>query len=588
MPATLIEEPLGIEFVSTARRTRATVHIGPTCNPELAREMVIGLVTMVHPHGPIDELKTFKQYVTAIRRFTAELAERGHVGGTSRLTRPRLAEYWMGAGYAREYKTRRLLAALDTEMAVLAPDVRALVAGRHFNPLRRRDKRPLQPYTETEWQRLQQACRAIVKHSFAEHRAALAAVGRGRDPRDHGWSFDNLCWLLVEEGPVSWTDFREEHGNSAAQACATWLPAARTALFVDTNAALAYLLLLGCSVGIVPDGIEALGIEDLDWAGDTTVLLGYLKGRAGSESVTLNRRSVRLLEQWLAHSALTRARALEPERDRLWTRYVPGRYGQVITEPVATMQVIEWAQRDHPALAEAGIELAGDDGAPLRIDRRRIRTTFLSLRDRKSWFGSTRATVDPNHTPAVEGDHYLSASTPAQRDAIETIIENSQADLLRKAHPPVVLTTEATTELLDRFTDAVARLRVDDATLTELVTTTGRDVFVAACADQLSGLHGPKGKPCPARPWVCLLCPLALFTPRHAVNLLRLQAFFARQWQNLPSAQFMVLFGPYAQRIDDILAAFRDRDPALLVRAAGNVTDTDDELPLRPEERTTP
>ncbi|MBF6216358.1 hypothetical protein IU469_30890 [Nocardia puris] len=588
MPATLIEQPLGIEFVSTARRTRATVHIGPTCNPELARELVIGLIGLVHPHGLIDEIKTFPQYVTAIRRFTAELAERGHVGGAGRLSRARLAEYWMGAGYAREYKTRRLLAALDTELGVLAPDVRELVAGRHFNPLRRRDKRPLQPYTETEWRRLHDACRAIIKGSFAEHRAALAAAGRGRDPRAHGWSLDNLCWLLVQDGPVTWTDFRAEHGRSAAQACTTWLPAARTALFVDTNPTLAYLLLLGCVVGIVPDGLDALGIEDLDWAGDATVLLDYLKGRAGSESVTLTRRAVRLLEQWLTHSALTRARAPEPERNRLWTRYVPGRYGQVITEPVNTMQVLEWAQRDHPALAEAGIALVGDDGAPLRIDRRRIRTTFLSLRDRTSWFGSTRATVDPNHTPAVEGDHYLTASTPAQRDAIETIIENSQADLLRKAHPPVVLTTEATAELVHRFPEAVSRFGADDATLAELVTTSGRDVFVAACADQLSGLHGPKGKPCPARPWVCLLCPLALFTPRHAVNLLRLQAFFARQWQHLPAAQFMTLFGPYAQRIDDILAAFRARDPALLARAAADVGGTDNELPLLPEERTTP
>ncbi|MGC5345660.1 hypothetical protein ACPXCE_17270 [Streptomyces sp. DT24] len=66
-----------------------------------------------------------------------------------------------------------------------------------------------------------------------------------------------------------------------------------------------------------------------------------------------------------------------------------------------------------------------------------------------------------------------------------------------------------------------------------------RDVFTAACADQMSGLHGPKGKPCPARPWVCLLCPLAVFAPRHAANLLRLKAFFSRQWQQMPAAQFM-------------------------------------------------
>ncbi|HXL16493.1 MAG TPA: hypothetical protein VN961_03120, partial [Streptosporangiaceae bacterium] len=110
-----------------------------------------------------------------------------------------------------------------------------------------------------------------------------------------------------------------------------------------------------------------------------------------------------------------------------------------------------------------------------------------------------------------------------------------------------------------------------------------RDVFVAACADQLSGLHGPKGKPCPARPWVCLLCPLAVFAPRHAPNLLRLKLFFSRQWQQMPAAQFMAVFGPYSQRIGHVLDRY---DDAVLAEALHRVGDHDDELPLRPEEAT--
>ena len=107
-------------------------------------------------------------------------------------------------------------------------------------------------------------------------------------------------------------------------------------------------------------------------------------------------------------------------------------------------------------------------------------------------------------------------------------------------------------------------------------------MFVAGCADQLAG-HGPKGKPCPARPWVCLLCPLAVFAPRHAGNLLRLKAFFTRQWQCMPAAQFMAVFGPYSQRIAQVLDRF---DPAVLAEASHHIADSDDELPLRPEEST--
>jgi hypothetical protein len=229
--------------------------------------------------------------------------------------------------------------------------------------------------------------------------------------------------------------------------------------------------------------------------------------------------------------------------------------------------------------------VSSDDGGPLKIHRSRIRTSHHSLRDKNSWVGRGRATIDPNHTPHVEGDHYLTATTPAQQQAVETIVADAQHDLIRRAHPPVVLTDANTAELVRDYPQLISGLELDDAMLAELVGGT-RDVFTAACADQLSGLHGPKGKPCPARPWVCLLCPLAIFAPRHAVNLLRLKAFFSRQWQQMPAANFMAVFGPYSQRITQVLDRF---DAAVLDQAARQVDDLDDlddELPLRPEELT--
>jgi hypothetical protein len=154
--------------------------------------------------------------------------------------------------------------------------------------------------------------------------------------------------------------------------------------------------------------------------------------------------------------------------------------------------------------------------------------------------------------------------------------------MLRRAQPPTVLSEEDTVTLVRDYPQLVATLELDDMVISELVGGQ-RDVFTAACADQLAGLHGPKGKPCPARPWVCLLCPLAVFAPRHAVNLLRLKAFFTRQWQTMPAGQFMAVFGPYAQRIHHVLDRY---EPAVLAAAAAEVTDHDHALPLRPEELT--
>ncbi|GAA3516178.1 hypothetical protein FHR32_008715 [Streptosporangium album] len=206
----------------------------------------------------------------------------------------------------------------------------------------------------------------------------------------------------------------------------------------------------------------------------------------------------------------------------------------------------------------------------------------MATRDRRAWTGQGRATIDPNHSPQVESDHYLTATTPSQQRAVEATIEDAQHDLLRRAHPPTVITDEDAAALARDYPQLIADLELDDTVIAELVGGE-RDVFTAACADQLSGLHGPKGKPCPARPWVCLLCPLAVFAPRHASNLLRLRVFFSRQWQQMPAAHFMAVFGPYSQRIGEVLDRF---DPVLLAAAAASVGGCDEELPLRPEEAT--
>ncbi len=565
MPAELLEDPPGISCVfSDGRRYRRAVAAEPAA---LVRDMLAGLAELVHPHGSVDSPGTVIAYVQGIADIARFMRERGVDGGAAQLSRGLLAEYWMQAGGVHESVTRRMLASFDAASGgdALPPGACALAAGRHFKA--RPSSSPLVPYTEEEWGRLHQACRDDVDEAFARHRQALRLAARGKDPRDGGWTPANKRWLLRQTGPLSDVQAGEYIGRSA-----TWVArrggGIRTAsedLFPGVNVVIAYRLLLGIYTGIVPDGIAGLGIGDIDWAGDASVLLAYVKGRTAAESRTLPRRAVRLLEQWLEHSAPVREHAPAALRGSLWLYYSyggPSRWQT--TTGVSTHDL--WARR-----------------RGLSVDRRRIRTTYLSLRDRSRWHGSSRSAIDPNHSPAVEGDHYLTAATPAQRAALDTIIEDAQHDLLSKARPPVVLTDEDAAEFAGRYPGLVAGLNLDDAMVAGLLSGE-QDVFVAACADPLSGLHGPPGKPCPARPWVCLLCPLAVFAPRHAANLLRLKAFFARQWNQMPSAQFMAVFGPYSTRITEIL----ERYPAPVIAAAAEAGDTaDGQIPLRPEERTT-
>jgi len=572
MPAELTEDPLGIRCVFSNGAQRS-IRLTQNHSRQLERDLLAGLVELVHPHGTVDAENTVRAYVRSIQRAAKALAGAGHAGGAADLTRARLAEYWMGAGHARESASRRMLAAFDAKTSALRSDVSELVSGRHFNPGRnQRDHLP--PYTEGEWDRLRAACTAIAGESFTAHKKALAAAARGTDPLAGGWTHDNICWLLAGHGPWSGDQAAGHMGVTHHTVMWRWggLPAARDALFPPQDTALAYRLLFGICTGIVPDGIEDLQIGDLDWAGDATILLSYIKGRTAAESLTLPRPAVRLLEQWLEHSALLRRWAPQEKRNALWLRYqcggpdAPFRTGRFSGNSIPC-----WVQRH---------ELRDGQGDRLIIHRHRIRTTFESHRDRRSWFGSTRATIDPNHSPQVEGDHYLTAATDAQRRAVEEIIAQAQGDLLRRAQPPIVLAAGQAAELAAGFPELVTRLKLDDKAIAEL-TGGARDVFTAACADPLAGLHGPPGKPCPARPWVCLLCPLAVFSPRHAANLLRLKAFFARQWKAMPAPHFMAVFGPYAVRVDEVIGRF---GPAALAAAAGAVTGADEEIPLRPEE----
>src|SRR5207245_3605293 len=89
-------------------------------------------------------------------------------------------------------------------------------------------------------------------------------------------------------------------------------------LFPHLDVTVACVVLFGVYSGIVPDGIADLGVTGVDWAGDATILLSYVKGRTGAESLNLPRRAVRLLGQWLDHSQLLRGFLPAGQAGQLW------------------------------------------------------------------------------------------------------------------------------------------------------------------------------------------------------------------------------------------------------------------------------
>lgn len=576
MPATVLHDPPRISCLFSDGSTAQFDLDGLPC-PGLVDDLLAGLADLIHPHGTVDAAGSVNHYVQAIRDMARKLALRGFSGRAGDLRRVMVAGHWMASSGPKEACTRRMLLAFAAAGGRLDEEVAEFAAGRAFNP--QKNHKQLPPYRESEWERLTNTCRSIVDQAYAAHKHALADAERGRHPTDGGWCGENLRWLLARVGPLGTSGVGAHLGFTEHMVRNRGgIIEASSDLFPTLDVVIAYRLLFGIYSGIVPDGIDDLTVGDLDWAGDATLLLSYVKGRTAAESLTLPRRAVRLLEQWLANSALLRSHTDPAMRHHLWLRLSRPGAGEVTDGILAggsagRVAIQRWVARHG---------VTNDDGGPLKIHRSRIRTTHEAMRDKATWAGRSRAMIDPNHTPAIEGDHYLTAATPAQQQAIDTIIEDAQHDLVRRAEPPAVLTEEETATLVRDYPQLIAALNLDDQTIADLVGGE-RDVFTAACADQLAGLHGPKGQPCPARPWVCLLCPLAIFAPRHAPNLLRLKAFFSRQWQQMPAAHFMAVFGPYSQRIAQVLDRY---DPVVLHEASRRVSDTDDELPLRPEEST--
>jgi hypothetical protein len=574
MPA-VIEAPLAVLFtlpgdVICRRR------LDDLPNQLLAADLAAALAAATHPHGPIRTRSVAMQYVQTTRRMVRELHESGFAGDLAELSAAVIVEYWLGCDFHRERRIRAILVAYAAAGGVLDPRIARHLQGRRINQIKK--SRPNPPYTDGEWRRLAAACTEQTTSSRRTHRQVLATIQAGAASIGHGTPTDTQARLFHQDGPATAATILDRLGPAAAaHTDRVEALAVRRALYPDGDTALAYLTLFAMRTGIVPDGIDALMVDDITRTSAGTVLLSYTKGRTGAEALNLPRDGVRLLDRWLEHSALLRAHAGD-RANNLWL-YVPA------DERGATHGLISTRPRTQARRAAftATAGLLDDDDRPLRLHGGRIRATYQHRRDRSTWTG--RTTIDPNHSAQVEGDHYLHSHTPAQLDALDTIIEQAQSDLRRKAKAPVVVTGEDAAEFAANFPALVEQAGLDADAITALLAGQ-QDVFVAACAAPLNSPHAPAGTLCPARPWVCLLCPLATFAPRHLPNLLRLKAFFARQGTQLTAAQFLALFGPYAARLDDdVLARFAPAD----IAAASRLADEDaaeSAVPLHLEEMT--
>ncbi|WP_405738558.1 hypothetical protein OG422_01005 [Streptomyces sp. NBC_01525] len=325
MPATITEEPLSVRFIFNDG-SRYVADLDGLPNPELAHDLAQGLASNAHPHGGIGTKRTATGYAVSLRQMVVKLAEAGFTGLASDLTRPVLMRFWLAGNAVHERNTRMILKGFDAVTGALRTEVREYLAGNKLHVKPR--TRPYRAYTDGEWERLETSLRALVDDSWVQHKRALELATKGADPRiTMRNSKADMAWLMMRDGPIPWRDgYREYargHIESIPRKSDSQLRQVREALFPTPLVQYAYMILLGMYSGIVPDGISDLCGEDVEWAGDSTILLSYVKGRTSRESVNIPGRAVRLLKRWLQFSEPARRFADDECRRMLWISHSP-------------------------------------------------------------------------------------------------------------------------------------------------------------------------------------------------------------------------------------------------------------------------
>jgi hypothetical protein len=132
MPTRVTDDPLRLSCVFSDG-SRAEFDLTGSPNPWLVRDLAIGLVELIHPHGSADTAGTVDHYVRGLHKMVRAFADQGFTGGIADLRRGQLAQFWMAGPHWLEALTRSLVEGYARSGGRLGDGVLELAAGRHFN-----------------------------------------------------------------------------------------------------------------------------------------------------------------------------------------------------------------------------------------------------------------------------------------------------------------------------------------------------------------------------------------------------------------------------------------------------------------------
>jgi len=368
------------------------------------------------------------------------------------------------------------------------------------------------------------------------HGERLASAGR--DPRSGGWTLENTLWHMREHGPLT-SDDQRLPGMADRFARHGGIIHLNTMLFLTMSDMVPFLVLLTCQTGLEPECLRQLRGDCLVNPARGFVSIAYYKARAHGPS----HKTMRISDGGALHhpGGLLRLalRLTERARATLGTEqlWAIGTY-QGLREAFDKSRTM--SQFFDLWLARHQLDRMEDRGGePVRLDLRRLRKTFKSIRYVRS--GGVLDDFAEGHTKQVAADHY--ANIEAHRELHETAVENGLQEALDVAlAPPVVLDDEGA-----RLDCGPGQLEPDEV---RAALSGENDVFLASCKDfYASPYAAKKGTSCPVAVWGCLECPNAVFTTRHLPSILTFLDFTENQREELPVLEWKARYGLAWERI---------------------------------------
>jgi hypothetical protein len=443
----------------------------------------------------------------------------------------------------------------------------------------------LSSYSEAEFRRIMSRCKRELRAAATRIRHANEHLAAWRDEhisladRDT-WEYGFLLDHLDRHGDIprsaNGTPHRSVHRHGGTEALTA-------ALYLTYDEMVAATVLLICLTGQNLSTLEAATIEHLRPDGHTegtaSALVDLVKPRRGSRSAHMSvvwsqtapdgsRSSDQLDTPFGVFTLLTELGNAGRTRlgtNRLLVFYTHrgGPRGRGLRAGLPHSAIWLWSRTGANLLCDP-VPGADEPAAPLHLDARRLRLTFLELYQRP--VAQTERTLANQYLARNRGNI-------AEYQRLVATVLDQQVAAARAIRPMPVLTT---TDMVKAETDPAAHGLATE-TVADLVA--GRlDTVLAGCIDNRNGPHNAAGQPCTASFLLCLSCPCARATPAHLPTQVLVHDELHARRSRMTPLDWAQRYGTAATQLADLL---NQHGPGAVDDARAGATEAQHDLVTR-------